>query len=274
MRKTKTGTKTTVKVTTPRKSFQQPGGLGWQADRPDPRDYFAAVRPAFKALPDVVDLRPMCPPVYNQGSLGSCTAQSVSFLAQFTDAEEKGVGRLPSRLYVYYNTRVLQNSVNEDTGASIRNAMKALAVHGYCRSTSHTDDNTKFKVKPSAAAYAEGDARKLPAKGYFRVMQNTQAICEQINAGNPVVFGFTVFESFMSAAVRRTGIVPMPNPSKEKDVGGHATAIVGYDLPRGVFIVRNSWGTAWGMKGYCEMPIAMVTNSRIASDFWTLNDVA
>lgn len=216
----------------------------------------------------------MCPPIYNQGSLGSCTAQAVSFLAQFTDTEEKGIGRLPSRLYVYFNTRVLQGTVNEDSGASIRTAMKALDVHGYCRALTWNDDNDKFKTKPSAAAYAEGDSRRLPTKGYFRVAQNLDAIKAQVANTNPVAFGFTVFESFMSNTVRKTGIVPMPNTSKEKDVGGHAVAIVGYDDARQAFLVRNSWGTAWGMKGYCWMPYAMVTNSRIASDFWTLNDVA
>jgi len=58
--------------------------------------------------------------------------------------------------------------------------------------------------------------------------------------------------------------------STEKVVGGHAVMAVGYDDAHQRFVVRNSWGPAWGMKGYFTLPYAYVTQASLASDFWTV----
>jgi C1A family cysteine protease len=85
--------------------------------------------------------------------------------------------------------------------------------------------------------------------------------------GLPIVIGFTVYESFESSTVASTGMVPMPG-HHEKQVGGHCVVLVGYDDSQSMFIVRNSWGTSWGMAGYFMMPYAYLTNPRLSSDFW------
>lgn len=90
--------------------------------------------------------------------------------------------------------------------------------------------------------------------------------------GYPFVFGFTVYESFESEPVAKTGIVPMP-ASGEAVQGGHCVAAVGFDDSERAFIIRNSWGTGWGIKGYCLMPYEYLLNSQLASNFWTIRSV-
>jgi C1A family cysteine protease len=90
--------------------------------------------------------------------------------------------------------------------------------------------------------------------------------------GFPFVFGFTVYDSFEGAQVAQTGVVPMPQPG-ENVVGGHCVVAVGYDSVKRVFIIRNSWGTKWGMKGYCTMPYEYLVSPQLASDFWTVRSV-
>jgi C1A family cysteine protease len=91
--------------------------------------------------------------------------------------------------------------------------------------------------------------------------------------GYPFVFGFTVYDSFESPEVAKTGIVPMPS-AKDTAIGGHAVLAVGYDDKEERFIVRNSWGPGWGMKGYFTIPYSYVTNSNLADDLWTIRMVA
>ena len=93
-----------------------------------------------------------------------------------------------------------------------------------------------------------------------------------VASGWPFVFGFTVYESFLSDAVAKTGHVPMPSPAETVE-GGHAVVAVGYDDKIQRFIVRNSWGTGWGMKGYCTMPYGYLTDPGLASDFWAIYTV-
>jgi C1A family cysteine protease len=88
----------------------------------------------------------------------------------------------------------------------------------------------------------------------------------------PFVFGFTVYQSFESETVAGTGIVPMPSPG-EAVVRGHCVVAVGYDDTQRTFIIRNSWGTDWGIKGYCMMPYEYLLNPQLASDFWTIRSV-
>jgi C1A family cysteine protease len=91
-------------------------------------------------------------------------------------------------------------------------------------------------------------------------------------SGYPFVFGFTVYSSFEGAKVAQSGIVPMPG-SAEKPIGGHAVLAVGYDDDTREFLVRNSWGPGWGIKGYFKMPYAYLTAPKLATDFWTIRGV-
>jgi C1A family cysteine protease len=87
--------------------------------------------------------------------------------------------------------------------------------------------------------------------------------------GYPFVFGFTVYAAFESDAVAKSGVLHMPG-KKEKVKGGHAVMAVGYNDSQKRFLIRNSWDTDWGMKGYFTMPYAYLTDRNLSDDFWTI----
>ena len=244
---------------------------GWRPDTPDMRDYLLAVAPA-KTLPPSVSLRKQMPPVYDQGQLGSCTANSIGAIIELNELKQKEKdAATPSRLFIYYNERVMEGTVNEDSGAEIRDGIKSVAQLGAPPETVWPYDILKFAKKPPAKAYSE--AKKHQALRYARVNQDAMAIQNVLASGYAISFGFTVYSSFESD-VGSDGIVPMPQPD-EKVLGGHAVVAVGYKPIKGqlYFECRNSWGTGWGDKGYFWMPASYVTSPSLASDFWVIEQV-
>ena len=239
---------------------------GWRPDLPDHRDLLFTA-PSVGVLPERVDLESTMPPVYDQGQLGSCTANAIGALVEHAQLVQHEVERTPSRLFIYYGERQIEGTVREDSGAQIRDGMKVVASLGTPPETLWPYDIAKFARKPPAKAYAA--ARQHLALAYKRVAQAPTLLKAALAAGHPVVFGFTVYESFESAQVAQTGIVPLPAPG-EQAIGGHAVVLVGYDEATQRFKVRNSWGTGWGQEGYFTMAYAYVTNPRLASDFWVL----
>lgn len=233
---------------------------GWKPDLPDQRDRMFATRP--KKLPKSVDLRPKCSRVEDQGSLGSCTGQAIASYMEYLHPTKPHY----SRLFIYYNERVMEDTVNEDAGAQIRSGIKSLAKVGVCKETLYPHDITKFTKKPSAAAFKAAESAKITS--YARV-RTLNALKTSLADGFPVVFGMTLYDSFESEAVAKTGTVPMPAPN-ERSLGGHAVLAVGYDDRTERVIVRNSWGTKWGDKGYFTMPYAYVDNNDLCDDFWTI----
>ncbi|HZQ35136.1 MAG TPA: C1 family peptidase [Dehalococcoidia bacterium] len=242
---------------------------GWIPDEPDHRDYLYAAPPGVLAtLPPMVDLRPQCPPVYDQGQLGSCTANAIAGAFQFDELKQRLADEfMPSRLFIYYNERAMEGTVDSDAGARIRDGIKSIAQLGVCPESEWPYDPAQFATKPSTSCYA--DALQNRAVQYRRVVQDLMQMKGCIASGFPVVFGFTVYDSFESDAVARSGEVPLP-ASSESVLGGHAVVAVGYDDASQRFLVRNSWGTGWGMNGYCTMPYAYLAQRSLASDFWTV----
>ena len=246
---------------------------GWLRDLPDQRDHlYAAPALQLAALPPLVDLRNHCPPVYDQGQLGSCTANGIAAAIQFERMKQKlKPDFVPSRLFIYYNERVIEHTVNSDSGAMIRDGIKSVGTQGDCPETEWPYDIAKFAVKPPPKCYT--DALKYKAVQYQKVVQSVSQMKGCLASGYPFVFGFTVYDSFESQQVAQTGTVPMPG-AKEKVLGGHCVVAVGYDDTQQRFIVRNSWGTGWGNHGYCTMPYAYLTDPNLASDFWTIRLIA
>jgi len=230
---------------------------GWLPDLPDQRDHFyAAPVELAGVLPAKADLRPQCPPVYDQGQLGSCTANAIAGAIEFDRLKQKLGDFTPSRLFIYYNERAIEHTIDSDSGAQIRDGIKSVGKQGDCPETEWPYVIARFKTRPKSQCYA--DALKYRAVLYQRL--------------TPFVFGFTVYESFESAQVARTGHASLPK-SGETIVGGHAVVGVGYDDAKQWFVVRNSWGGKWGMKGYFTLPYAYVTDDNLASDFWTIRVV-
>jgi C1A family cysteine protease len=169
---------------------------GWIPDIADQRDYLYAAPPAFlRALPPRVDLRPKCPPVYDQGQLGSCTSNAIGGAIEFDQMKEKLPQIfVPSRLFIYYNERVIEGTVHTDAGAMLRDGIKTVAKQGACPEPMWPYLIAKFKTKPSAACYTE--AAKHTAVTYERLVQSLSQMQGCLASGYPFVFGFTVYESF------------------------------------------------------------------------------
>ena len=109
---------------------------------------------------------------------------------------------------------------------------------------------------------------------YARVKRNLGHMKACLAGGSPFAMGVSIYESFESKHVRRTGLVPIPAVN-EKLLGGHALLVVGYDDRSRRFIVRNSWGPRWGRVGYCFIPYDFVVHRRkFAWDFWTIGSLA
>ncbi|CAE7618119.1 unnamed protein product [Symbiodinium natans] len=261
--------------------------FGWKPDMPDHRDLHVTfpkldapkqIKKKAEGTKEIVDLRPMNGgfPIFDQGHLGSCTANALAAAFHFTlhkmevENHKDFADFTPSRLFIYYNERLVEGSVNQDAGAMIRDGIKVMSKVGVCPESvwKYDDGPSFFKQEPDAKAYEI--AQKCRVMGYARVAQDLSQFKMCIKSGYPFVFGFAVLSSFQTAEVARTGKMVMPQAT-DQQLGGHAVCAVGYDDFQQCFIVRNSWGEAWGDKGYFYMPYEYICHPALASDFWAIN---
>ncbi len=241
-------------------------GMGWLPDLPDHRDIPYAIT-RVSGLPPSADLRSSMPPIYDQGSTSSCTGNACAAALAYARTMQGLQDFTPSRLMLYYVARELEGNATADSGAQIRDAIKGAGQNGACPETEWPFDTSQITTKPSDNAYQA--AFKDRAIGYKRVNQDMISIRSCLADGDPIVFGFSVYQSFEGDQVAQTGIMPMPS-AKEGIVGGHAVLAVGYSDDNECVIVRNSWSSSWGDAGYFYMPFAYITNQNLASDFWTI----
>ena len=241
---------------------------GWKKDLPDFRDKKFEFT-SLDVLPDFVDLRSNMPPIYDQGSLGSCSANSICGAIEYDQIKNKmSEVYTPSRLFLYYQERLIEGTVNSDSGACLRDGIKACAGIGVCHEDLWSYNISKFTENPPQTAVDDASKHKIIT--YRSVNQDLESIQSALASGYPVIFGFTVFSSMESPEVAQTGILPMPDPS-ESCLGGHAVLCVGYQNSTKKFIVRNSWSSNWGQGGYFMMDYDYMTNPGLAADFWVID---
>lgn len=246
-------------------------------DKADDRDYLFSNLVSEKQLPINVDLREKMQPVYDQGQLGSCQSHA----ADAIDAYIKGYSFIPSHLFTYYNVRLLENTVDEDSGGTLRGTCKALAQYGTCNSNLWAYDISKFTVKPPEVAYSDAKCEEILT--YYRV-SSINEIKQALASGHIPLIGIIVYDSFESATCMKTGIIPAP---KGKKLGGHAMDIVAYyDIQpvkfnllnlvfgkkssNGYFILRNSWGAGIGLDGTGYFQISYENYQKIVMDEWII----
>ena len=260
-------------LTTNMKQLLRPAGIAkyhWTRDKPDHRDHLFTAVPQI--VPTSVDLRAYASPIEDQGQLGSCTGNAIAGAIELID-KKAGKQLDVSRLFIYYEERVLEGTVNYDAGAYIRDGIKVCYTKGAPLETLWPYNVRKWASKPTTAAYT--DALKRKVTGYQRCV-NFAAVKNALALGNPVVIGFDVYESFEQGAwqlANGSGLMPYPNVNSEQLLGGHAVLIVGYNDNTQRFIVKNSWGTAWADRGYFYMPYQVIQNTSMSNDFWVISAV-
>jgi C1A family cysteine protease len=257
--------------------MKAPHRLGWLPDVPDARDVlFRKVFRVARAVPVRTDLRDGCSAVEDQGALGSCTAQALAGALEYLQLralsaeERRGRYRDLSRLFIYYNERDDMGTVREDSGAMLRVGIKTLAKLGVCREESWPYDVGRFARKPPDRCYADALTHTITAYQRLESLAEMKACLAQ---GMPFVFGFSVYEHVLSRSVERSGVIRLPEPA-ERLQGGHAVMAVGYDDERETLLFRNSWGDAWGQKGYGELPYGYLTRRDLSDDFWCVQATA
>lgn len=240
--------------------------FGWNVDIPDQRDFlYSTIRkPIVEKLPVSIDLRKYCSKVEDQGELGSCTSQALVGSLEFLENKDNVHFEDLSRLFVYYSERVIEGTVSSDSGATLRDGIKVLNKIGVCRENLWPYIISKFRNKPTSKCYT--NAKNHLITSYYRINTlNDMKAC--LADGFPFVFGFSVYDSFESDIVAKTGIVPMPGKG-EQLLGGHAVCAIGYDDETQRFLVRNSWGENWGDKGHFTIPYAYLEDRNLSEDFW------
>jgi len=256
------------------------GKLGRIKDVKDERDYtpeHPKVAETFKrlrakTLPIGVDLRPFASPIVDQGNLGSCTANAAAGLVEFLELNMAKSYNAASRLFIYWSTRHLIENVSGDVGASNRDTIKSLVKYGSAPESEWAYDESQIDTKPSDAIFADA----LNYKTLTYVSLSKLADIQAMNAtGLPVQIGFEVYESFDD--INYTGVMTVPNVKKEEYLGDHAVDVMGYIVIGGVLylIVRNSWSTTWGAKGYFYMPASLLSKkdlegNPLVSDNWAI----
>ena len=210
--------------------------------------------------------------VFDQGYLGSCVSNALSFVYSLLEYKQGNyVFITPSRLFIYYNGRVLENYVQYDYGLEIYDGISTMKTNGVCDEKIWPYDISKFASKPSVICYQKATVSKILSLS--PIAQNLVALQTAISSGLPIIIGICVYESFESKSVDRTGLVPIPNVNTETLLGGHCVVLIAYNNANKLFTFRNSWGKNWGAGGNGYIPYSYITNRILAFDFYTINSI-
>lgn len=252
-------------------------------DRPDPRDYRyfpQHMSVADASYPRSADLRSQLPAAFDQGEEGSCGANAASGMMCFLTKSQQGY----SRQQIYYSTRVIENDIANDDGVETRDLFKVLQKTGAALESVWPYTPTNLFTPPPSAVMVDAQANKTGA--YARLTTNDDFTC-CLAEGFPFIIGFMVYSSLMSDAVEKSGVMPIPNVTAEKLLGGHDVLVVGYDqdftsspafkqsgldpsqVGDSALLIRNSWGTDWGIQGHFWMPMSYASNPSTGGDAWT-----
>lgn len=237
-------------------------------DKEDPRDRKYSIQ-VPTTYPSEVDLRKWCPAVYDQGTIGACTAHALAADCEFNMIKQGEKSFMPARLGIYYLERQLEGTINEDSGAQLRDGIKVVAQYGIWPEDLLPYTESNFLVPPTQAMLTEGS--KHQALVYERMDGTLDQIKHRITSGYPFVFGFMVYKDFESSRMAQTGLMQMPKPG-EQCFGGHAVLACGFSDSEngGSVLVRNSWSDKWGQHGYFWMPYEFITNPELAMDMWAI----
>jgi C1A family cysteine protease len=217
---------------------------GLRFDPWDPRDVLFVAPP--RILPTRVDHREEVTPVRDQGNEGSCTGHAVVAAAELL--YWRSMGRPPdlSERWAYEKAREHDEWPGTDyEGSSIRGAVKGWLKEGLCPEA----EWAYVPGKPGMPSpRARNSAAEYPLLRYERCLGNDN-LRHAIHHRGVVIVGASIHRGWLEAAGRED----IPFSPGGEPVGGHAFVLVGYDDGRGIFWVKNSWGTGWGAGGFAAM---------------------
>ena len=234
-------------------------------DRVDWRDW--PYKSTKQTLRESVSLKEWATPVKDQGALGACSGNAVASAYELLlNKQDPSQTRDLSRLFVYYNARLLENDVENDSGVYIKDAVKAVNKFGICLERTWPYVIENFAVTPSALAYHDAGYRNI--KNYFRVSGLDDSL-DALNDNWPILFSLQVYRGFELMG-KGSETIPTPEPGEEP-YGGHAMVMVGYDLPGSKILCQNSFGVNWGIDGFCWMTFDYLTNQVMDSWIFDIN---
>lgn len=212
-----------------------------------------------------IDLRNKFGPIFDQGKLGSCSANALCAIFDYDLTNFTG-----SRLFLYYNERKLEKDLSNDIGAPLSCGIESIKKYGICSESDWSYDINKFAMQPPEICYY--NAKKYYNIDALNINNDINSIKTCLINNEPIAVGIQIFNSFETNSVAKTGIVPMPGPN-DILLGGHAVVICGFDDTKQLFILRNSWGTTWGDNGYFYLPYSYILNDNLASQFWIIKKI-
>ena len=214
-------------------------------------------------IPVTIDLRNKFLEVYDQGKIGSCTANSLCSIFEYDSINNfKG-----SRLFLYYNERLINEETNIDEGASISDGIYCLKKYGICSENEWPYNITNLFIKPNKLCYE--NAKNNFVIEAFYIENDIYTIKYWLTKNEPISVGISIYSNFMNINTSKTGKVNMPVETDEF-LGGHAVIICGFDDITKQFILRNSWGSHWGDNGYFYLPYDYITNDELCGDLWVI----
>jgi len=212
----------------------------------------------------VVDLRPRLPPAWDQGDTFSCTGQTLAAAVSLISTQP------PSALFFYYCARASQgHGIDEDDGCTMVDALKGAELYGYCYQSTWPYVEQKFAQFPPWKAFEMGATNRHQLI-FERINRNLNDYLECLQQLRVIITGIIVYESMFLSSTIESGIIPTPVPATEKRMGGHAVSLVGYDLNKGCFILRNSWGEKWGDRGHGYISFDYIMNPELCQPAYTL----
>jgi C1A family cysteine protease len=224
--------------------------------RKDPnqgQDFSSVLAPRLKvgSVNGDVDLRPFCTST-NQYSLSACAGNSTADAVEILDRIDGKPSIELSRLFVYAKARELHQELNKDRGTYISTCFEVLSRFGICSEAAWPYLTEKVHVTPSIKALREATGHKIHS--YYRIgtggHERVDAVITALRAKHPVVFGTLIPTWF--GEWRGTSVINHPKDDGPT-AGGHAMILVGWDSGKSAFIVKNSWGRAWGDDGFWYM---------------------
>jgi hypothetical protein len=214
----------------------------------------AGILTAVAAPPAAVDLRTAWWAVGDQEDTGSCvgwaTAEGVVRYHLVKIGKLTKEETLSPR-HLWMSSKETDEFVNRPTsfvegaGTSLKAAVDICRRYGtvtndllpfHIATKMHTGNENTF--------YATAAQRRITS--YYNLGKNLNQWKTWLASNGPILVGLGVDQTWDNATVTN-GNLDNFLPATVR--GGHAVAVVGY-TSGGRFILRNSWGTAWGDKGF------------------------